>query len=151
MALARAVGQAILKSLIPFNMPGWQMIAIVKKAGYSYRNTLMLSDIREYTGRLKYEEQVRGLLSNQAIPGGWMNRVEMKGPYKYKVWADVKYYDPVSGDFVTDARAMYTDDLKKIQEQKNDFEDRLHESGCRCDMEFWSAEIRGMDINTKMI
>jgi len=151
MPLARSVGQAILKSLVPFNLPGWQMVQIVRQAGYGYHYQTMLGDIREYTGRFKYEPQVTGLGSNQVITESWMNRVEMSGPYRYKVWADVSYYDPASGDYITDVRSMYTDDLKKVGDYQRDFGDVLESAGCRCDMEFMSVKVRGMDLNTRLL
>jgi len=150
MPLERAVGQAMLKTLVPQGLTAWQMIQIVRGAGAGYRYQTMLSDIREYTGRLRYETQIRNMTSNSVIPDIWQNRVDMAGPYKYKVWADVTYYDPTTNEYVTDVRSMYTDELKKIGDYGRDFEDVLSGAGCRCDMEFMKIDIRGMDFNTRL-
>ena len=150
MAIARSVGQAILKGLASANIPGWQMISIVRSAGYGYRYQTMLSDVREYTGRLKYEPQVGKLNVNDVIPSGWMNKVDMEGPYKYKVWADVNYFDPVANEYITDTRSMYADDLMRLGDYQTYFEDNLKGAGCRCDMEFMSVRVRSMDVNTNI-
>lgn len=150
MALARAVGQAILKSLASQMIPGYQMISILRGSGYSYRYQDMLKDVREYTGRVKFETNIRKLGFNDVIKTGWMNEVEMNYPYKYKVWGDVTYYDPATRSYITQARSVYTDDLMK----KGDYQGFLegvelagqYEEG----MTLTSVDIRGLDVNTRL-
>ena len=151
MPLERAVGQAILKTLVPQGLSAWQMIQIARGAGAGYRYQDMLKDVREYTGRFKYEAQVRHLTSNTVVPDAWINRVDMAGPYRYKVWADVTYYDPATNEYVTDVRSMYTDELKKVGDYERDYEEVLSGAGCRCDMEFMKINVRGLDYNTRLV
>lgn len=150
MAIARSVGQNILKSLISANIPGWQMISIVRSAGYGYRYQTMLSDIREYTGRVKYESQVTGLNVNNVIPSGWMNKVDMEGPYKYKVWADVNYYDPETNSYISDVKSLYADEYLRIGDYQEYIEDNLVAGGYYAGMDIMSVKIRGLDVNTNI-
>jgi len=148
MPIERAVGQAILKALAPQGLTALQMVSIVRGAGVGYRYTDMLSDIREYTGRVRYETNIRDMTSNTVVPDAWMNRVELDAPYKYKVWSDIKYWDPVAGDYVTKTRSMYTDSLMK----KGDFEGFIEGVEIASEYEpglvLIEANMRGLDYNT---
>uniref|UniRef100_A0A6M3LC89 Uncharacterized protein n=1 Tax=viral metagenome TaxID=1070528 RepID=A0A6M3LC89_9ZZZZ len=150
MPIARSIGQAILKTLAPEGYSAVQMINILQGSGFTYRRQDMLSDIREYTGRVKYETQIRGLHANDVVPRGWMNEVEMNYPYKYKVWADVNYYDPATGQYITDVRSVYTDDLLKKEDYRGFIEGVETAQNYREGMDLTSVDIRGLDVNTRI-
>jgi len=150
MPIQRAVGQALLKSLVKFDLPGSQMISILRSAGAAYRYQDMLSDIREYTGRRMWEGNISKMTGNSVIPDAWMNRVSMNYPYKYKVWADVTYYDFVSDQYITDKRSLYTDDLMKIEDYQGFVEGSEIASAYYSTRDVFEVTITGLDVNTRV-
>jgi len=146
----RAQGLALLKSLAGFDIPAWRMVQMVRNLGYGYRYQTMLSDIRELTGRFKFETRIRDLKSNDIMPEAWMNEVEFEVPFRYKAWFDVTYYNPETGKYVTDVRSVGFDEYMKKTDYEGFAQGRLQDVGCRCDLEFVNIELRGLDKNLRL-
>jgi len=123
MPLARAIALNIIKSMVPLNLPGAKIISTLQQLGVTYRRTAMLEDIRIASGRIKYETQVSNLSDNNVVPENWMSHETLGKPYDYKVHFKVDYYNNVTGEYSTEHRFMFSDDLKKVGDYKNDFPD----------------------------
>jgi len=150
MPTSKAIAQMIFKRLAPMGWTATRMINYARALGGSYRYTEMLADIREYTGRVKYGYQSSRLLTNNVVPEEWMNPVEFKKAYRYKVWADIAYYDPETGEYLKSTRSMYTDTYTQIENYLDDLVTDFYASGCTCDMELTDIRFHHMDVNTRM-
>ena len=124
MALARAIGQAIFKSLAPEGLPAGAMIKMAQKMGGGYRRTDMLADIRKYTGRIKYEAPIRAMGGNNAVPRGWMVETDLNEPgANYRVFGKAQFYDWNTGTEFEQTVSFYHTDLMKKDDYARDFND----------------------------
>jgi len=123
MALAKAIGQAIFKSLAPEFGTAESMIRVAKKMGGSYRRTEMLADIRKYTGRIKYEVPIRTMGGNNAVPRGWMVETDLNEPgANYRVFGKAQFYDWNTGTEFEQTVSFYHTDLMKKDDYASDFD-----------------------------
>ena len=112
MAMARAIGQAIFKRMAPELVSAGEMIRMAKKLGGSYRRTDMLADIRQYTGRIKYQANIIGMGGNNAVPRGWMVETKLNEPgANYRVFGKATLYDWNSGTTIEQTVSFYHTDL----------------------------------------
>ena len=125
MPLEKAIAKAIFRKLVKQNLRPMQMIRIADKAGGSYRKKDMLEDIREMTGRHKYETSVRRLSGNQVIPKAYMQEVDgLAQPTKYKVQGYATFYDETTESYISHHVEFFTDDYAK----NDDYSDAFFES-----------------------
>ena len=148
MALRKAIGQAIFKLMVPEMASAAEMMRRAKKLGGSYRKTEMLADIREYTGRLKYQYQITRLSGDSAVPKSYMNEVKLKEPgANYQVWGKASFYDQNTGETYDHTVSFYHDTWKEKDEYASDFwsyfKNKYKEEG----VEMISFEQFGLDHN----
>ena len=149
MPLARSIALNIIKSFVPLNLPGSQIIHYLQELNVAYRRVDMLSDIRKAYGRIKYETQVTALRSDQRVPEGWMSREEIRAPYNYRVEMKVNYYDPVNDVYTTESRSMFADDYKTTGEYIEDFPDYALSKDYVQEKEFQGATVVGVTKNMR--
>ena len=149
MSLARSIALNVIKSFVPLNIPGSEIIGYLKTLGVSYRRTDMLTDIRVAYGRVKYETNISNLRSDQTVPVAWMSREEINAPYNYRVTLKVNYYDPVNDVYTTEQRSMFADEYKSVGNYVNDFPDYALSKDYVQEKEFQGASVVGVTINTK--
>jgi len=149
MPLARSIALNIIKSLVPLNLPGSQIIHYLQELNVAYRRTDMLTDIRVAYGRIKYETQVTALRPDQKVPEGWMSRERIVAPYNYRVTMKVDYYDPVNDIYTTENRSMFSDDYKAVGEYIDDFPDYALTKDYVQEKEFQGATVIGVTKNTR--
>jgi len=113
MAFARAAGRVIIKRLVPTGLGSNAILRAITKAGYSYRRTEMLADVRQISGLHKYEKAVSDVGYNEVIPKGYMIDSDLKQPYTYRVYGKTNYYVPETDSYITKTESFYTDDLAK--------------------------------------
>jgi len=148
MGLSKAIGQAIFKSLVPDGIPANAMISIAKKLGGTYRRTEMLSDIRKYTGRIKYEGNITTMGANNAVPRAWMVETELNEPgANYRVFGKGTFYDPASGQTFTQTVSFYHTDLMKKEDYANDFRDYFTDSYKEDNLDLLSFDQTALEHN----
>jgi len=128
MALERAIGQVMINALLGEGLGSNAIIRALRSAGASYRRADMLSDIRDFAGRAKYEANVLGLNRNTVIPGTWMSETELNIPYKYRVFGNADILDDETGDVFRTTKSFYTDDLAEVGDWENEFISAAQES-----------------------
>jgi len=148
MPLIRAVALNVIKSLVPLNLPGSQILHHLQQLNLTYRRTEMLSDIRTAFGRVKYETQVTALSSDKKVPETWMNREKLNEPYNYRVHLKVDYYDPDTDTYSTEHRFMFADDDKAVGEYIEDFPDYAMSKDYVQERDFAGARVVGITKNT---
>jgi len=121
MPIERAIGRIMINALIPQGFGANAITRALREAGVSYRRTDMLSDIRDFAGRAKYEGNVLGLSGNSVIPRAWMSETELKMPYKYRVFGDADILDDVTDEVTRVTKSFYTDDLAAKGDWENEF------------------------------
>jgi hypothetical protein len=149
MPLIRAVALNIIKSLVPLNLPGSAIISHLQQLGMTYRRTDMLFDIRKAFDRVKYETQITRLSSNSVVPDSWMNSEKLGEPYNYRVHLKVDYYDPDTGEYSTEHRFMFADDIKSVGEYVEDFPDYAMSKDYVQDKSFEGASVVGITKNER--
>lgn len=111
MPIARALGLQIIRNLIPKGLTQSAIARGVRRAGYGYRTKDMLSDIRRLSGRYLNQYYVYKLGPAGTVPRGLMVETELKRPFKYRVFGEVTYYDPMTDSYTFENRSFYTDRL----------------------------------------
>jgi len=149
MPLARAIALNIIKSFVPLNLPGSQIIHYLQELNVAYRRTDMLSDIRTAFDRVKYETQVTGLRADQAVPEAWMNKEDIAAPYNYRVHLKVDYYDPLEGTYTTEHRYMFADDYAPVGDYVEEFPDYALSKDYVQEKEFAGARVVGVTKNMR--
>ena len=150
MPLPRAIALNIIKSFVPLNLPGSQIIHYLQELNVAYRRVDMLADIRTAYDRVKHETQVTALRGNQKVPEGWMNKEEMKAPFNYRVHLKVDYRDTETGDITTDHRFMLSDDYASVGDYVEEFPDYALETGSPPGREFVGAQVVGVTKNMRV-
>jgi len=123
MPLIRSVALNVIKSLVPLNLPGAEVIHYLQQMNLGYRRIDMLKDIRTAFDRVKYETQITKLKPDSMVPEAWMNTEKLGAPYNYRVHLKVEYYDEANDAYVTGHRFMFENDLKSVGEYEGDYPD----------------------------
>ena len=148
MALARAIGQAIFKSMAGELATAGSMIRAAQKLGGTYRRTDMLADIRKYTGRVKYQAPITAMGGNSAVPRGWMVETSLKEPgANYRVFGKAKFYDWNTGTEFEQTVSFYHTDLMKKSDYETEFNDYFNSGYQDQDLELLSFDQTGLDHN----
>lgn len=120
--MARAIGRAIFKTLAPEALSANAMIKIAQKLGGAYRRQDMLTDIRQLTGRIKYQGNITTMGGNNAVPRGWMVEVRLNEPgANYRVFGKATFYDWNSGTEIVQTVSFYHTDLMAKDDYAEDF------------------------------
>ena len=149
MPLARAIALNIIRSFVPLNLPGSQIIHYLQELNVAYRRTDMLADIRIAFDRVKYETQVTALRSDQAVPEAWMNRESITAPYNYRVHLKVNYYDPETGEYNIEHRYMFSDEASPVGDYVEEFPDYALSKDYAQEKEFVGATVVGVTKNIR--
>ena len=124
MGLSKAIGQAIFKSLVPEGLPAGAMIKIAQKLGGSYRRTEMLADIRQFTGRVKYEAQIRNLHSDIKVPKAWVVETHLSEPNaNYRVFGKANFYDLRTGQVHQQTVSFYHTEHQSKKNYADEFKE----------------------------
>ena len=110
MPLLRAVALNVIKSLVPLNLPGAQIIHHLQQMHIAYRRTDMLKDIRTAFDRVKYETRIIALKPETRIPEAWMNTEKLGSPFNYRLKFKTQVYDPGLGIYKPEYGYMFVDE-----------------------------------------
>lgn len=121
MALQRMIGRMLIRQLTGMNWDTGDIIREVRRAGYSYRRQDMLNDIRSFSGRIKYEAQIKNLGPDQYVPKSYMVETDLKAPKKYRVHGYATYWDEDAGQYYTQKASFYTDNYQRPGDWEQDF------------------------------
>jgi len=149
MSLARAIALNIIKSFVPLNIPGSQIIHYLQELNVTYRRTEMLTDIRTAFDRVKYETQVTALRPDQPVPEAWMSKEEIAAPYNYRVHLKVDYYDPMTDTYDTEHRYMFADEYSAVGDYVEEFPDYAMSKDYVQEKEFAGATVVGVTKNMR--
>jgi len=111
----------MINALLPQGLGSNAIINAIRDAGYSYRRTDMLSDIRSFAGRAMHESQVKSLTGNSVIPQSYMVDTELKMPYNYRVFGDADILDDETDVVTRTTKSFYTNDLAAKEDWENEF------------------------------
>lgn len=149
MGLIRAVALNVIKSLVPLDLPGAQVIHHLQQLNLTYRRIDMLSDIRTAFDRVKYESQITALKPDAVVPDKWMNSEELGSPYNYRVHLKVEYYDEANQVYASAHRFMFEDDLKSVSDYANDYPDYSSATSAPEDIQYIGAQVVGITRNMR--
>lgn len=148
MAFARAIGQAIFKSMAGEFASAAEMMRAAKRLGGSYRKTDMLADIRTYTGRMKYQSRIMNLTGNSAVPKAWMVEVQLKEPgANYRIFGKATFYDWNTGTEFQQNVSFYHTDWMEKDDYATNFNDYFKGGYQEENLELISFEQSGLDHN----
>jgi len=147
MSLIRSVALNVIKSLVPLNLPGSEVIHYLQQMNLGYRRIDMLSDIRTAFDRVKYESQIAALKPDSVIPDHWMNTEKLGAPYKYRVHLKVEYYDEANDAYITGHRFMFEDDLKSVGDYEGDYPDYATATATPEDFKYVGSQVVGVTKN----
>lgn len=150
MGLIRAVALNVIKSMVPLNLPGSAILHHLQQLNLTYRRTDMLFDVRKIMDRVKYESQITALRPDQTVPGSWMSTEKLGEPFNYRVHLKVDYYDPDTGEYTTNHRFMFADDIKTVGEYVEDFPDYAMSKDYVQEQDFAGASVVGITKNEQM-
>ncbi len=148
--ISKAIAKAIFKSLAPDLLRPIAMINIARTQGGSYRRQDMLSDIRRYTQRSKYETQIAALSRNTPVPQAWMGQADLGGQASYRVYGVGTYYDEEIGGYYEKHTSFYTNDHTRpdvFEEQFMEYQP-LTETEPASRMVSWKQTYQVHDPNT---
>ena len=149
MGLIRAVALNVIKSLVPLNLPGSEVIHYLQQMNLGYRRIDMLTDIRTAFDRVKYETQITALKPDSIVPEAWMNTEELGAPYNYRVHLKVTNFDEASGEYITEHKFMFEDDLKSVSDYESDFPDYSVGTSDPAGIQFEGAQVVGVTKNMR--
>ena len=149
MPLIRAVALNIIKSMVPLNLPGSQIIHYLRTLNLTYRKTDMLFDIRKAFDRVKYETRIAKLAPDKFVPESWMSTEKLGEPYNYRVHLKVDYYDPDTQTFSTEHRYMFADERLTVGEYVDAFPDYAMSKDYVQDRSFEGASVVGITKNER--
>lgn len=121
MAIQRMIGRMIIRQLTGQNWDTGDIIREVRRAGYSYRRQDMLTDIRKFQGRIKYEDQILQRTPQDYVPKGFMVETDLKAPKKYRVHGYARYYNKDTGEYFDHRASFYTDSYQRMGDWEQDF------------------------------
>lgn len=148
MGLARAIGQAIFKAMAPELASAAEMIRAAKRLGGTYRRTEMLADIRQYTGRVKYQAGIQSMGGNKVVPKSWMVEVQLKEPgANYRVFGQAKFYDWNTGTEYEQLVSFYHTDLMDKDSFAREFDDYFNSGYQDVDLELLSFDQTALEHN----
>ena len=147
MPLIRAVALNVIKSLVPLNLPGAQVIHHLQQLNIAYRRTDMLADIRTAFDRVKYESQIAKLKPGSKVPEAWMNTEKLGAPYNYRVHLKVEYYDEANDAYVTGHRFMFEDDYKTNDDYQGDYPDYATAAATPEEFKYVGSQVVGITKN----
>ena len=151
MPLARAIGQAIFKQMAHDLASAGSMIRMAKKLGGSYRRTEMLADIRQYTGRIKYQANILGMSGNKVVPRGWMIEVRLNEPgANYRVFGKATFYDWNTGQPIDQTVSFYHTDLMAKDDFAQEFNDYFNSGYSEQNLELMDFEQTALEHNVGM-
>lgn len=151
MPLAKAIGQAIFKSMAGDLATAGQMIRTAQRMGATYRRKEMLADIRKYTGRVKYSVPIFMLSDNKVVPKGWMVETRLMEPgANYRVFGKAKFYDWNTGTEFEQTVSFYHTDLMNKRDYAEKFNDYFQGGYQDQDLDLLSFDQIGLDHNEGM-
>jgi len=150
MPLIRAVALNVIKSLVPLNLPGAEVVRMLQQLHITYKRTTMLADIRVAFDRVKYESRITALKPDAVIPDAWMNTEDMGAPYNYRVHLKVTNFDEASGEYITEHKYMFEDDLKSVGDYADDFPDYSAGTSDPEGVQYAGAQVVGVTKNMRV-
>lgn len=142
---ARYFFRAMVPSFIRADMSSGAMIRAARTAGFSYRRTNMLRDIREFTGLMRHEAAVRATVSDRFISRGAMTEIDLKRDYRYRGFADATYRNVDTGDLETKMVSFYDDELRTEDDWSKLFDDWRVEAESRIEYELVDFKMRALE------
>lgn len=121
MPLARSIARNIILAQAKENISANQIIKNFRALGGSMRRQDALGLIRSVRNFVKYQPQISALPGNNTVPKGWLFDQDLARPYKYRVYVDATYLDPITGEEFTEVRSFYTNDYLKKDDYAADF------------------------------
>ena len=149
MPLIRSVALNVIKSLVPLNLPGSEVLRSLNALNLTYRRQDMLADIRKAFGRVKYESQITALKPGQFVPEGWMDTEKLGSPYNYRVHLKVDYYDELTDETITTHRYMFEDEYKSVDEYAGDYPDYATATATPETFKYVSSQVVGVTKNMR--
>ncbi len=151
MPMERAIGQAIFKMMAPELASAGEMIRAAKRLGGTYRRTDMLRDIRQYTGRAKYQLPIIKMSGNKAVPLEWMVETKLKEPgANYRVFGKAHFYDWNTGREYEQVVSFYHTDWLEKDDYASEFSDYFTGSYQEEDLELLSFNQSILEHNEGM-
>lgn len=129
---------------------GWGANAMVRQArtlGLSYRRTIMLGDIREFTGLMRREKAVRAVVRSVLPSRSVMVETELRRARRYRVFGDVTYRNRLTGEEFTQTVSFYDDELRSLDQWEEEYERQKEEAEYREDLEIVKVDFRAIEHN----
>lgn len=150
MPLGRALGKAIIRSLVGQDLPADKIVDIARKAGGGYHYQTMLKDIRIEEGRALHHRQIRDLPRNNLVPREWIVEREFTRPAKYRVLGEMTVYDYETGEATPRLASFFTDDYAKLEHYDADFMTRAGEYQYDDKTEILGFKATGLEHNSRL-
>lgn len=107
----RAVARALMPQFVARGMTSNGIHTYLRNSfGSSYRNTVLLSDLREFRHVAKYQIQIEKLDKTKSMPRTYMLEAELRREKRYMVKGIVTKRNMDTGDETQEYGTMYTDE-----------------------------------------
>lgn len=141
----RAIGRLLIPNLVGQGLGANAIIRQLRGMGMGYRRINMLADVREFAGLIRREVAARSTPVGEKPKPGVMVEMELKRPYKYRVFADVDYEDIETGAIQSQTVSFYTDELKPFDDWVEDYIADIEKEKYRPDVFVARMEIKGIE------
>jgi len=146
----RALGRVLIQGLVPQGLGANAIIRALQRGGVSYRRKDMLDDIRLFSGKMKYEDAVRATGPGERVPTRYMVETSFKRPHKYRVYMDVEFEHPITGETYTQEKSFYTDEYLDVDEWESRGVERIKKQSPKMSEYVLGGKVKSVEHNEMM-
>jgi len=143
----RAWGRLMIPDLIRRGLGSNAIIRELANITGTWRRSVMLQDIRQFSGLMKLERAVRALSPDRLPTKAHMVESDLRRARKYRVYGTLTVENTETGETTTKTVSMYTNDLKSKTEWENDYLDPHRLQGYTQGITLQGLEIKSIEHN----
>lgn len=143
----RALARSLYPTLARGGFGPGQVYNLLRGAGLSYRKQDVLSDYRSTAGLIKNEKPFRNLPDDVQPGRNVIVETDLRQDRRYRVYAEVTYYDPEADIYDTQIKSMYTNQLQTKDQYAQAFDQFLVQRAYPTELDMEGVEIIGIEHN----
>lgn len=121
-SVAKGIGKALIPGLWNSGLtPNRIYKALRFDYKLSWRRTDMFKEIRDVTGLMRHERQIRGIDPTKELSRYLIYDMELPSHQNYRLYAEIDVYNELTGEYSTKRISWYTDDFTSPSQAMADY------------------------------
>lgn len=144
---SRALFRLLIPGLVTQGLGANAILGAARDMGFGVQRQWGLGQIREISGLMRLERAVRGHPRDVLPHRGLMVETELRRPRRYRVFADVTYFNTETGERQSQLISFYDDERLTKEQWRSAFDVARGESAYRTDEVVEKFDIRSIEHN----